>query len=87
MPYSKLYILTELNANDFKLLSVDRQKQDLSQDYTYGTVNFIFVEIQPYSTNIKMSLVCSVMWLESQLIHFINISTLTSIGIIHVFHA
>ena len=29
MPYSKLYILTELSANDIKFVSVDRQKLDL----------------------------------------------------------
>ena len=51
--YSKLYILAELNANDVKITSVDRQKLDLSNIYTYGTVNSIFVEIQPDSTNIK----------------------------------
>ena len=34
MPYSKLYILTELSANDVKFISVDRQKLDLSK-YTY----------------------------------------------------
>ena len=31
MPYSKLYILTELSANDVKFISVDRQKLDLSK--------------------------------------------------------
>ena len=52
--YSKLYILTELSANDVKFTSVDRQKLDLSKYiYTYGTVNSTFVEIQPKSTNIK----------------------------------
>ena len=52
--YSKLYILTELSANDVKFTSVDRQKLDLSKYiYTYGTVNSTFVEIQPNSTNIK----------------------------------
>ena len=49
--YSKLYILTELSDNDVKFISVDRQK--LQNIYTYGTVNSIFVEIQPDSTNIK----------------------------------
>ena len=34
MPYSKLYILTELSANDVKFISVDRQKLDLSK-YIY----------------------------------------------------
>ena len=54
MPLSKLYILTELSANDVKFISVDRQKLDLSKYiYTYGTVNSVFVEIQPDSTNIK----------------------------------
>ena len=32
---------------------------DLSKMYTYGTVNSIFVEIQPDSTDIKMTLVFS----------------------------
>ena len=53
MPNSKLYILTELSANDVKFISVDRQKIDLSKYITYGTVNSIFVEIQPDSTNVK----------------------------------
>ena len=30
MPYSELYILTKINANDVKFISVDRQKLDLS---------------------------------------------------------
>ena len=30
--YAKLYILTELSANDVKITSVDRQKIDLSKD-------------------------------------------------------
>ena len=54
--FSKLYILTELRANDVKFISVDRQKLDLSKNiyiYTYGTGNSIFVEIQPDSTNIE----------------------------------
>ena len=42
MPYSKLYILTELSANDVQIISVDRQRLDLLK-YTYGTVNSIFV--------------------------------------------
>ena len=58
MPDSKLYILTELSANDVKFISVDRQKLDLSiYIYTYGTLNSIFVEIQPDSTNKKRTLV------------------------------
>ena len=52
-PFSKLYILTELSANDVKLTSSDRQELDLSKYISYGTVNSIFVEIQPDSTNIK----------------------------------
>ena len=52
-PYSKLYILTELSAIDVKFISVDRQKIELSKYISYGTVNSIFVEIQPVSTNIK----------------------------------
>ena len=51
--YSKLYIFTELSANDVKFTSVDRQKLNLSRYIIYGTVNSIFVEIQPDSTNIK----------------------------------
>ena len=52
--YSKLYILTELSANDVEITSVDRQKVDLSKYiYTFGTEFSIFVEIQPDSTNIK----------------------------------
>ena len=51
--YSKLYILTELSANDVKITSVDRQKLDLLKYLTYSTINSIFVEIQPDSTNIK----------------------------------
>ena len=54
MPYSKLYILTEISANDVKFIPVERQKLDLLKYiYTYGTLNSIFVEIQPDSTNIK----------------------------------
>ena len=54
LPYSKLYILTELSSNDVKFIPVDRHKLDLSKYiYNYGTVNSIFVEIQPNSTNIK----------------------------------
>ena len=30
-PYSKLYILTELSANDVKFISSDRQELDLSK--------------------------------------------------------
>ena len=32
-PYSKLYILTELNANDVKFISGDRQDLDLFKIY------------------------------------------------------
>ena len=57
MPYSKLNILTEVSANDVKFISVDRRKLDLSKYiYTCGTVNSIYVEIQPDSTNIKNDL-------------------------------
>ena len=53
-PFSKLYILTELSANDVKFISSVGQELDLSKYiYSYGTVNSIFVEIQPDSTNIK----------------------------------
>ena len=51
--FSKLYILTELSANDVKFTSVDRKSWTFQNIYTYGTVNSIFVEIQPDSTNIK----------------------------------
>ena len=51
MPYSKLYILSKLSANDVHITSFDLQKLDLSN--TYGTVDSILVEIQPDSTNIK----------------------------------
>ena len=50
-PYSKLYTLTELSANDVKLISSDNQT--FQNIYSYGTVNPIFVEIQPDFTNIK----------------------------------
>ena len=52
-PYSKLYILTELSADDVKFISSDRQEIYLSKYYSYGIVNSILVEIQPNSTNIK----------------------------------
>ena len=45
--------MTELSANDVKFISSDRQELDLSKCISYGTVNSIFVEIQPDSTNIK----------------------------------
>ena len=60
MSYSKLYILTELSANDVKFISVDRQKLDLS----YGTVNSIFVEIQPDFMNTKMTLVYTLLYVQ-----------------------
>ena len=50
----KLYILTELNTNDVKLISIDRQMLEKKM-FTYGTVNSIFKEIQSYSTNIKIA--------------------------------
>ena len=53
MPNSKLYILTELSANDVKSISVNRQKLDLLQYIILWYVNSIFVEIQPDSTNIQ----------------------------------
>ena len=52
-PFSKLYILTELSASDLKFISSDRQELDLSKYISYVTINSIFVEIQPDSTNIK----------------------------------
>ena len=53
MLYSKLHILTELNANDVKLYQLIYRKYILQKMYTYGTVNSIFVVIQPHSTNIE----------------------------------
>ena len=53
MPFSKLYILTKLSADDVKYISADRQQLTFQNTYTYGTINSIFVEIQPDSTNIK----------------------------------
>ena len=47
------YILTELNANDVKFISVDRQKIEISKDVYNGTVNSISVVIKPHYTNIK----------------------------------
>ena len=52
-PYSKLNILTELSADDVKFISSDRQELPFRNIYSYGTVNFIFVEVQTDSTNIK----------------------------------
>ena len=52
-PYLKLYILTELSAIDVEFISSDRQELDLSKYIVIGTVNSIFVEIQPDSTKIK----------------------------------
>ena len=53
MPYSKLYILTELSANDVNFILVNRQKLDHSKYIYLCTVTSIFVEIQPNSTNIE----------------------------------
>ena len=53
MLYSKLYILTELSANDVKFNQLIDKSLTFQNIYTYGTVNSIFVEIQPDSTNIK----------------------------------
>ena len=63
-PYSKLYILTELSANDVKFISMDRQELGLLKYiYSYGTVTSIFVEIQPDFTNIKNDpRTCSKFW-------------------------
>ena len=47
---SYIHILTDLNANDVYFISIDRHK---IYQTTYGTVSFIFVEIQPSSMNIK----------------------------------
>ena len=72
-PYSKLYILTELSADDIKFISSDRQELDLSiYIYSYGTVNSIFEEIRPDSTNIKNDprkcprIIISLIWSISQ---------------------
>ena len=65
MPYSKLYILTELSANEVKFISVDRQKLDLSK-YIYlwygkfyiyrDTARFYEHKNDPriYTTNIRI---------------------------------
>ena len=53
MPYSKLFNLAELSANDVKFISVDRQNQDIHKYIYLWSVNFIFVDIQPDSTNMK----------------------------------
>ena len=55
MLYLKLYtsILTELNTNNVNFILIDRQKLGPLKMYTYVTVKFIFVEIEPSSTNIK----------------------------------
>ena len=50
---SKLYILTELNDIDVKYTSVDRKNKTFQKMHTYGTLNSIFVVVQPHSTNIK----------------------------------
>ena len=57
MVFSKLYIFTELHANDLKLISIDWQMLDLSKDvYLWYGKFYIFVEIQPYSTSIENTL-------------------------------
>ena len=94
MPYSKLYILTELSANDVKFISVDRQRLDLKNIYTFGTVNSIFVEIQPDSTNIKndprkankLSLIKTALWKQSDLGLFC-LHMLFSIWVMHFWHS
>ena len=52
IPYSKLYILTEIRANDVKLISVDRQKLDLSKYIYLWYRKSILVEIQLDSTTL-----------------------------------
>ena len=52
MPNSKLYILTELSANDVKFISVDRQKLDLLK-YIYLWYRKFYICREPDSTNIK----------------------------------
>ena len=66
MIYSKLYILTELNVYGVKIISIDRLMLDLSKTYTYSTISSTNVEMQSYSTEIKMSLVycCTFMMLR-----------------------
>ena len=55
MPYSKLYILAELSANDVTFISVDREKLDLSK-YIYLWYRKFYICRDTalfYSTNIK----------------------------------
>ena len=52
--FKTIYISIDLGANDVKSISVNRP---FNIYITYSTVNSIFVEIQPDSTNIKMTLV------------------------------
>ena len=35
------------NANDVRVISTERHKLDLSVECTYGTINAMFVKIQP----------------------------------------
>ena len=73
MPYSKLYILTERSANDVTFISVEDRRQTFQYTYTYGTENSIFVEIQPDSTNIKMTLVFIVHSSEDICLHLFHV--------------
>ena len=57
-PYSKLYILTELSANDVKFISVDRQKLDLSKDiYLWYRKFYICRDTARFYEHKKMTLV------------------------------
>ena len=56
MVYSKLYILIS-NANDIKFISIARQMLDLLKDLYLLYCKSIFVEMQHFSKNIKMTLV------------------------------
>ena len=58
---------------------------DLSKMYTYGTVNFIFVEIQPYSTNIKNDHRMSISHSKIELPH-VSFKTVVSEFLIKLVH-
>ena len=58
IPYSKLYNLTELNANDVQFISADRQKLDLSKIILWHR-KFYFSRDTARFYNIKMTLVSS----------------------------
>ena len=55
MPYSELYILIELSANDVKFISVDRLKLDLLKYIHVWYRKFYICKKQSDSTSIKMT--------------------------------